>query len=130
MDLFIYFILFLAFIFGCIVIYKNYLPDNYDKIIKEKKEIIEQLDKEIIRKKDQLNQVNNDDISKILSKLDNLSNNSKNNILPYTFIFISISTILILFFLYKWTYLIHPETLKKIANEASSTFENLMNVFN
>jgi predicted PurR-regulated permease PerM len=114
-------------IIACLMVYKRYLPDYYDDLIKEKKETIKQLDEEISNKSITVNYLNNNDIDYIKFKLENISNNNHNSILPYTFIFIAIATGIILYFTYKWTYYIQPETINNMVGDVSNSFQGLFN---
>lgn len=137
MALYILCIISITIIIICYLIYKKNLPDHYDKLINDKRELINKLDKDITDKQSILKDLNNNDLTEIKGKINYIINNNiigqkennKNNNTIYIFLFILISTIIILYFTYKWTYLINPETINKGVNNIKNNFNDLLNSF-
>lgn len=138
MALYISCIISITIIIICYLIYKKNLPDHYDKLINEKIELINKLDKDITDKQSILKELNNNDLTEIKSKINYIINNNmtgqkennNNSNTIYIFLFVLISTIVILYFTYKWTILINPETIKNGMNNIKDNIYDLFDSLN
>lgn len=109
----------------CYILYKLQKPKYYDDLIKKKKEEITILDSEINTKKEILKNINDHEIFKINTKIDMLLNkNNSSDYSPLIILLLIIATGIILYFTYKWTYYIQPETINKIINQTGEQITN------
>ncbi len=131
MNLYITCIVCVTLIICCYLLYKHNLPKHYDKLINEKKEILRNLDNDITNKTQFIKNIDDNDVQKILNKLDFLEFKleNKNGWSIFIVLLLCISTGLILYYTYRWTYLISPDTIKKTADNLNESLNDILNSY-